>query len=1199
MFVRLSAAPIDDCPLRCGPPLLRERGAAFIALTLVQPRGQAAGPVYRLTDIAISNWYLIRREQIRIRGAAALVGPTGAGKSTIFDAVGTVLAGNNASRLALNASASGRSARTVRDYCLGWISDPAEGGRPTREACETLIALVFENPASGRIVTVGLALAARSEEPKEETLSRFVAIGHRFEIADYVRETEEGSFVAPWTEVAADLRRRADSFEEFRTSGERFTAAVLATLREGAAVPDPRQFLRTFSNAVAFKPIFDTSAFVRSFVLEAEPLDVARIRQSIETWRRLLETIEELEKRLAHLSRICERYESWARASLTAALDEVRAAGADLRRRILDHAEARSLLAETSERLRIARDSVATSQGFVREIDTEIAARKALIVGSAAEARLAASNAGLAMVARDRRDLTNRLSAIVGLVQDAGRLSAISGPLRRLDLQAARIVEACARSGLRREAPPEDILRSDGPLKGLLDGLAQMPDVSSALEEEAEDLALKARERENEVRGLDAQVNAGRSSAARLSSDTEAFREELGRLGIEAAPICELAEIVDPKWGPALEGLLGRAREALVVEPDRLDRAFALLESRKNQFFRCLLVKTTDTARRSARRFDDGPMGLIETDSDHAEAFLAARLGGYDLAPDDAALRNMSRAVAPSGRSTSGMAYSVVRPVPLMMTRGQRGPTAETRRRLDEAREEARVLRAEATVMREAARIAALLRSRLAEAPVDIEALRAEADAIEGRRRSLATEQETVARADAGVIEAELKELQKERSAYLTELVQVLEPKRDALLAEEAGLKARVAQGREAARAAFLAYRTALKRWTTGDTVRIRLTGTVPADVPGTIEGIAGARADRAALDTKALAALASRARASAREAADSVRNQGRAAERDLAEYCAAWRVENPLGSGEQPASFGYAWAVRERDEVAGHELRRYRDQSLRAEAEMRRLMTEDLLTRLADKFERMRARLDALNERLASQTFTGQTYAFEAEVDRRYAAVHALATEVARSPDAAQAVLPGPEDGPDKSPLAAALAEITALIEGEESAARLADYRNYFVYEIGMRDRAGNRTTLSSRALRGSGGEAQAPFYVAIAASMASAYYPGDRPGDETPGLGLCLLDEAFSKLDVRNSQSLVDLFRAWGLQLLIAAPEDKRTTLTEVMDTVVTVYKSPDLASVRIEAEHPLETAKRALAEINPERRGIEAFRLSDAAE
>lgn len=84
-----------------------------------------------------------------------------------------------------------------------------------------------------------------------------------------------------------------------------------------------------------------------------------------------------------------------------------------------------------------------------------------------------------------------------------------------------------------------------------------------------------------------------------------------------------------------------------------------------------------------------------------------------------------------------------------------------------------------------------------------------------------------------------------------------------------------------------------------------------------------------------------------------------------------------------------------------------------------------------------------------------------------------------------------------------------------------------------------------------------------------------------------------------MRNSQALVDLYRAWGLQIFIAAPEDKRTTLTEVMDTIVTVYKSPNLDAVRIESEHPLEAAKRALAAINPERREIEAFRASDAAE
>lgn len=1151
--------------------------------------------MYRLTDIVLSNWYLIRREQIRIRGAAALVGPTGAGKSTIFDAVGTVLAGNNASRLALNASASGRSARTVRDYCLGWISDPAEGGRPTREACETLIVLVFENETTGRVVSAGLALAARAEDSRETTLSRFVHVGHRFEIADYVREAPGGSFVAPWAEIAKDLRTRGETFDEYRASGERFTAELLGMLREGAAVPEPRHFLRTFSNAVAFKPIFDSSAFVRSFVLEPEPLDVARIRQSIETWRRLLETIEELERRLSHLARILGRYETWAEASLAASLGELRAADADLRRRILDHDTARSALKDVAERLRIARESVATSQGFVREIDGEIAGKKALLAGTAAEGRLAASNAGLAMLARDRRDLAARVGELVGIVLDAGKLTVIIGEIRKVSPEAARLVEACARSGLRREANPEETLRSDGPLAALVGGLAGMPEITAPLERSAEDAALRARALENEAQTRAPAPSAGgRGAAPRLSSDVAAFREELGRLGIVATPVCELAEITDPKWGQALEGLLGGAREALVVQPDRLNEAFGLLEARKSQFYRCLLVKTTDTARRRGGRDDEGPLALIETADPHAQAFLGARLGGYDLAPNDAALAHMSRAVAPSGRSTSGMAYSVVRPVQLMMTRGHRGPTAESRQDWEQAVDEARRARAEADVLREAARIAAALTRRLSETNLDLAELRAEADALEGRRRSLTTERDSVERAETGVLEAELAELAKERSAYLTELVQVLEPKRDLLLGEEAGLKARVATSREAARAALQARRTAYQRWTGGDSMRIRLVrpeGFDPA-------ALATLRAERAELDSKALASLANAARARSRDAAETARTQGRAAERDLAEYCVQWRVENPLGTGDAPASFGYGWAKRAHDEVAGHELRRYRDQARRAESEMRRLMIEDLLTRLADKFERVRARLDALNERLSSQTFTGQTYAFEAEVDRRYAAVHALATEVARSPDAAQAILPNEDGTIPEGPLSTAIDEITALIAGDESATRLADYRNYFVYEIGMRDRAGNRTTMSNRALRGSGGEAQAPFYVAIAASLASAYYPGDRPGDENPGLGLCLLDEAFSKLDVRNSQALVDLYQAWGLQLLIAAPEDKRTTLTEVMDTIVTVYKSPDLTSVRIEAEHPLEAAKRALAAINPERQGIEGFRV-DAAE
>lgn len=1141
--------------------------------------------VYRLTDIAISNWYLIRREQIRVRGATALVGPTGAGKSTIFDAVGTVLAGNNASRLALNASASGRSARTVRDYCLGWISDPAEGGRPTREACETVLVLVFENEQTGRVISVGLALAARAGESRETVLSRFIATGHRFEIADYARQNGEGSYTAPWSEIAADLRRRSESFEEFRSSGERFTAELLATLREGAPVPDPRHFLRSFANAVAFKPIFDTSAFVRAFVLDAEPLDVARVRQSVENWRALLDTIAELELKLGRLRRLLGRYEAWGDAVLAAVIHEARAASVELRRRCVDLLAIRTRLSEGADALRIARESVASSRGFVRDIDAEIAEKKALVAAQAAEGRLAASNLGLSMLDRDRRDLTLRVTDLVGLVLQMGKLQPVAPLLRPGAPDAASLAEACARSGLRKEAPLPDLLRGDGPLATLVERLGRLGPFEEVLERAAEDTGLRARAKEAEAeRTAPAPVSG---SAARLSSDTVAFRNELARRGIDATPICELAEIVDPVWGQALEGLLGRAREALVVEPHQLDDAFAVLQQNRDRFSRCILVKTTDTARQRPRRYDDGPMAVIETQDPHAEAFLGVRLGGYDLAKNDAELKHLSRAVAPSGRTTAGMAYTVTRSVDLLMTRGQRGPTADSRRQHEAAVAEARRLRNEAVVLREAARTAAAIRARIERGLDDVDALRAEVDGLEGRRKTLATERENLSKQDAGGIEAEIKALNTERVAYLRELSEELEPKLDRLLADEAALKARQGSAREAARAALAARRGAIGRLGTGDAMRVRLLRETPPD----FSAVAAVRRELGGLDGKAMSARAATERTLAREAAETARAQGRAAERDLTEYCAQWRIANPLGQGEAPASLGYDFAKREHDAVAGHELRRYRAQAERAEGEMRRLMTEDLLTRLADKFERVQARLDALNERLSSRSFTGQTYAFEAAVDRRYAAVHALATEVARSADAAQALLVSEEGGA----MAAALEEIQALIGGAEDAARLADYRNYFVYEIGMKGRDGSRTTMSSRALRGSGGEAQAPFYVAIAASLASAYYPGDRPGDENPGLGLCLLDEAFSKLDVRNSQALVDLYGAWGLQLLIAAPEDKRTTLTEVMDTIVTVYKSPDLKSVRIESEHPLEAAKRALAQINPERQEIEG----DAAE
>src|SRR5215213_4482661 len=272
--------------------------------------------MHLLTRICLQNWYLIDAKDIEIEGATALVGPTGAGKSSIQDAIQTVITGANQNRLTLNPSASGKSTRTVLEYCLGMTRDPSEGGKPLRTSCETVLALVFRDEETNEPITVGVALSARQGDSREEVLSRFILPGHAYSVEEARRRDGLRSYLAPWSEIAANLRVRHPGFEEYRSSAERFTADMLAAMRAPGQPPNARHFLRAFANAHAFKPIFDPTVFVREFILEPDPLDIDRVRTSIDTWHELERTIEEIESKLRRITRISGRFRNWGRARM-------------------------------------------------------------------------------------------------------------------------------------------------------------------------------------------------------------------------------------------------------------------------------------------------------------------------------------------------------------------------------------------------------------------------------------------------------------------------------------------------------------------------------------------------------------------------------------------------------------------------------------------------------------------------------------------------------------------------------------------------------------------------------------------------------------------------------------------------------------------------------------------------------------------
>src|SRR6266852_4239931 len=126
--------------------------------------------MYCLTRLSLKNWYLCTAEDVEYRGAIGMVGPTGAGKTSLIDAIQTVVCGASHNRVHLNASSETHSERKIIDYCLGYLDPKNNHGQPLREACETILALTFteERPdGAAHHVSVGIVMTARVGDSRE------------------------------------------------------------------------------------------------------------------------------------------------------------------------------------------------------------------------------------------------------------------------------------------------------------------------------------------------------------------------------------------------------------------------------------------------------------------------------------------------------------------------------------------------------------------------------------------------------------------------------------------------------------------------------------------------------------------------------------------------------------------------------------------------------------------------------------------------------------------------------------------------------------------------------------------------------------------------------------------------------------------------------------------------------------------------
>jgi uncharacterized protein YPO0396 len=1154
-----------------------------------------------LVRLLLINWYRLEQESIEIVGHTAVIGPNASGKSSLLDAIQAVLVGGDKRWWNPNPSAGEKSTRSLRDYCLGVVRDPnnpdlSQAFRP-RDQAITYLVLVFQDRQSSEPISIGLALHARLDEAQEVVDGRFVAPGLDLVLSDLVDRTPAGPTPKPWRRVREDLRTRSgESFQVHSQVGE-YQRHLCAVLSDGRRHLDPARFLRAFRNAITFAPIRNVSDFVRGHILEERPIQVRSLQIALRHYREIQTRTREALKReeaLGAIDRLYQRALQAERLGLAWRWVEQEAGFNALESEL---APLREALGRLEREIAGLAERIAQLDGLWQQADSAL---------EEANRRLAATN-----VEQQRERVQAELRTASGLLADAGkdiegaRLGL--GPVHRLIDRADRLGDPGLVRALQDLQPllrrDEGLLAAAWPaapveLMIAVDRIA--PLVAQTLERmlgQYEQLVREEGEMDQALNLLRARIARLEQGGSDLQPATVKLIALLGEHGIAAVPLCDRVDVANEDWRGALESFLGGHREALLVDPTQVRDAIGIYrrEGKRLGIYGSRVINTLKTGEWRDRALPGSLAEIATSDDPHALAYVNQRAGNVLRVDTEDELLRHERAIAADGMLATGGAVLRLRPEEPMLGREAR------RSKLESLKDRfARDARDQYDKQQEKLALKDLREGQVL--PLD-QRLQVFPDlvALAGTRDRAQTEIDRLRAEERSLLDdADYRRLKDDAERWRAERTRIKTEADRALADRGQRERAQQSDGIRLEQAQALSEQVAQRR-------------AIIQQTPGFDATLAAGRLEE--LQAQALFAEEGPAawRALGQEAAvraaaqeTGMRKRRVEAREQLAGYWSSWPSEHRPGAGSADDHLALAaWALHELQLVQETELAQYVKESENALREAEQAFRSDFVGKLQENLQLLDEGLKELNRNLAHRPFHGQYYRFvkQPEPDLKQVLDWVLDWTPEQGGDVGglfDAV--GDPNHPHREAIArvrnllmeaaggeaqtrvGAAAAATGATGGWDE--RLADYRQYYHFDVRMsddREGGGNPELLSRRLGKGSGGEHQSPFYVAIGAALAGAYrIERDPDGTTRGGMGLAVFDEAFSKLDLQNTVSALGFLDELGLQVLLAAPDEKYGQIAEHVDTIVNVYR--DGGSVYIDAEYIKPHARRALAADNP---------------
>ena len=1077
----------------------------------------------QLIRISLVQFYLHEAFDIEVEGSTAFLGPNGSGKSSTLDAIQIAMLGGNQQYARFNAqSVSSKQRRNLTGYCLGMLRNPDKDsdvvGR-ARDEARTYIILVFGDGTEAGTLSAGICVEADIDSDQHEVKGLFVLPGQSLKAADCIVYDGDDRRPIPFADFRENSRERAKKIGRtaiFTDKSGEYVSELLYALN-GERMPNPRRFMSAFVKSMTLKNVDSIDQFVREYVVEPNPVDIAAFRKQVEQFVKLRDLIKKTKARISQLAGILSCFDRAKSAECRiASLEAIQAVFNsewlceqidDLVERVETLSDQRKVAEVRAQQAKASRDH---KQQEVTALQVRLETDQNEQVRLRLEEQVRSNKQIIVAYQHPELGRANRLiNAFRDLFDDEG----FSGVRTTMKAIVDRLVSA------RGEDDPGAVIAA------LLQEIESKLAPIRVTADTQLSVVRNQREAVAEEHGATRRRIAAASQTGRLLNDGAALLLELlGHEGMKAQPVSALARISDSGWAPVLEAYLGGDRDALIViEGDPRDAVKILREARRNgrRIDGAAVIQPNHL-----RKVDiavggiEFAVGVLESENDTARRFLWQKFGSMRLVETETELETYSRAITRDGMlSQGGLTKSIrVTPVSDLRVGKDHDDTSDLSRHIAD--------------------------------------LQGQLDKLDKRLERLGTLEKTLsnqgmddggsgtklAESAAAIKDAE-KQLGMLDVSHLDEIRTTLGVGRAEYtrLDEEYTKNDRLAVGlneqitnRVSEKQKLENQLPALRESETVATASALVNLELMDELKDEIERAESHYENRIAEVDKKLSNNHSRLKAAEERAS-----------MELSRYVQDERLDVQVSDMHWHDRFN--WTVEEKHKLADTQLQNYEVEADHARLASEETLRSDIAMSLHDRFREMDLERRERNKILDScPAFTGgERYRFTTRVVPHYDSLVRYINQIA-SNDQNLSLF---SDNPDE--INETLRELVEVAAESGNTGAVLDYRQFYTFDLDIMVDGKRVDRMSNRQGAGSNGEHIAPMYVAAGAALAKAYRLHNRKGQQK-GIGLICLDEAFHGMDTTNAVATARFLQNIGLQLIMAGPELERTKLAPITQTI-----------------------------------------------